>query len=397
MGFWDSLVEGAKAAGGWVIDHAGDVANAVGTVAKIAGTFIVLEDFGDADHQSHLEDFHNNFRIASHKLQQRAEKAASIAALQADRRINANNFAVDNVVLDSVIGIWRNPVPLSREGEPTISMYQDVSKWLATLGVPANASVDVAFSVAKALFVGTNSTAVNTIGDNPITVTSYSYTDPEGHWTLDCGHAFYPLPLGASADDKVWHSCIHARFHPSISHVTEKRQQKRPTAFVNGVKTGTLVWMINATINWGNAAVASTAYDDFIKNCQDAVTSESDRSVVSSNLTGVSQFVQIQGGSNDNPSILRQILIECAAKTMSSQSATLGNGGHVAGHGTQGHIHGTEGSYDDDHAPPVKRRISHGAAHKPLLAGSSTGASAMPLLMPEITVTKSQLIFVASK
>lgn len=67
MGFFDSIIDGVKSAGGWALDHAGDIANVVGTVAKVAGAVALFQvDAGTADgSNTHLKDFFSNLPLKS--------------------------------------------------------------------------------------------------------------------------------------------------------------------------------------------------------------------------------------------------------------------------------------------------------------------------------------------
>ena len=70
MGFWGSLVDGAKSAGGWVLNHSGDIAKTVGTVVKVVGVIGPLQVNATTtdDSGTQIKDFFNNFDIASDKL-----------------------------------------------------------------------------------------------------------------------------------------------------------------------------------------------------------------------------------------------------------------------------------------------------------------------------------------
>lgn len=142
MGFWSSLIDGVKSAGGWVLDHSGDIASAVGTVAKIAGTFAVAADSGDetakmAAHQKHLEEFHRNFDTASGLLEKAARKASKQVSEKAAGvwSFPLGEFAADNCVKDYFTGIWKNLSSLLLDGTPAVLMYQDLSKWIGALSV----------------------------------------------------------------------------------------------------------------------------------------------------------------------------------------------------------------------------------------------------------------------
>lgn len=394
MGFWSGLVEGAKSAGGWALDHAGDIASVVGTVAKIAGA-VVLDSSGKPDDESHLADFHTNFKTASTTLQQRAKKDVATMGLQTDRSLNGDEFAAEDAVLDSFTGIWTDPAPLSTEGLPSIPMYQDLSKWLATLGVPAG--VDAASPVAQALFVNTNDDSANAVGDDPIQSISFQYKDPGGKWILDTAHAYYALPLGTSAGDKSWHSCIYARFQPSKSHVAGKRQRMHATTSINKIPTNEPTWMINATITWGNVQTASKVSDPFLQNCKKTFDDKTDRGVVSNNLLGVSQSVQVQGNKDDNPSIIQSLLNGCASKTLTELVTSPMDDNNGWENLEINLADGTDAIHDNNSAPPGKGQSAYWGASKSHVAKAHTKDSSVPGVMPKFKVTKSQLIFPPEK
>lgn len=403
MGFWDSLVEGAKSAGGWVLDHSGDIASAVGTVAKIAGAFAFTAD-EEIDHATHLEEFHTNFKTASLKLQKAARDAAGDATASAQRTLSAD-FAASNQVRDSVTGVWKNPAPLLDDGTPAVPMYQDLSKWISALGVPANDTLDTAFYVGQALFADTNNAlkAKTMAEGGDFQVTKFPYTDPNGKWTLDCGHAFYPLPLGAASTDNSWHSCIYGIYHPSNAHLEAKRSGELPsTAFVKPMKTGVPVWVVNAAINWGNAVVASTIHSQLTKLWEQNNGKQSARTVVSSALNGVCQSVQVQGDLSDNPAKLRQSLITCAANVL-SQYSTGQKGGGGGGDKPSPDTDPDNNDLDDGtdplaYRPAKKMNGANGVnghvkrtAVKPRV---SAAVSDMPTTVPDVRITKSQIVFI---
>lgn len=390
MGFWSGLIEGAKSAGGWVLDHAGTISTVVNTVAKIAGSF-ALDSSGEPDHQSHLADFHTNFKTASTMLQQRAKKDANKLGLQPDNFLNPDEFAAEEAVLDSFTGIWTDPVTLSPGGLPAIPMYQDLSKWLATLGVPPN--VDAATPVAQALFANTDDDETN---DDPIQGVPFRFKGPGGKWILDTAHAYYPLPLGTSADDKSWHSCIYAKFQPSKSWVAGKRQRMHATTIINKPSTDEPTWMINATITWGNVKTASKISDPFLKNCKKNFGSKSDRAIVSSNLLGVSQSVQVQGNKDDNPSIIKSLLNGCAAQTLTEQVTSTHDDNNDWENLDITLADGTDAIHDNGSAPLGKEQTAHWGAAQDLVARAPTKES-VPAVVPRFKITKSQLIFPPDK
>ncbi|KAK8053302.1 hypothetical protein PG996_012603 [Apiospora saccharicola] len=145
MGFFSSLIDGAKSAGGWVLDHAGDIASAVSTVAKVANNFTSLKDNRGPDHITHLEEFQKNLKIASTELQYTAK---NLALDINSRRAKTTNSNDSDANCDSVTGVWKDPAPLNINGEPSVPMYQDLSKWLASMGAPADAIDETTTTVA---------------------------------------------------------------------------------------------------------------------------------------------------------------------------------------------------------------------------------------------------------
>ncbi|KAF4415152.1 hypothetical protein FACUT_13635 [Fusarium acutatum] len=405
MGFWGSLVDGVKSAGGWVLDHSGDIASAVGTVAKIAGTFLLAADSGDetakmAAHQVHLEEFHRNFDKASGLLKKRAKEEAKKAGKEAAamRSSSAGEFATENVVKDSFTGVWKNPSALLKNGTPAVPMYQDLSKWIGTLGVPPDQSLDVAAKAGEALFANDNTNVKS--GEAAIGGTKFDYTEPKGKWTLDLGHAYYPLPLGASSSEHCWHSCIYGKFHPSNSFKAEMQAEGAPRSavFLSELKAGDKpVWVVNASINWGNATLASAVHSKLVDTLKTDYKKEG-RSVLSSRLEGVMQSIQVQGGLKDNPSLLRLGLITVASKVSSDYT-----GPHTPDPENPSEPSSSDSSVDSSademngHNGAVKNR-----ANKPSKAKrNSTLAptkpkpvpSDMPLNVPEVNITKSQIVF----
>lgn len=348
MGFFDSIIDGVKSAGGWALDHAGDIANVVGTVAKVAGAVALFQvDAGTTDDSNtHLKDFFSNFRLASDKLTETAKNALDGQATAPDGPTEKSTESTTNE--DSITGIWKHPAPLS-EGQPPLDMYQDLSKWLALLGVPASQNVDVAAAAAQAIFFEPDKASS---GDEALIRTlEFAYTDPSGGWRLNIAHAYYPLPLGVSKEDYCWHSCVYGRLAQSqpratsTATVSATRLALATTVDISDKTTqGTASWLVNATINWGNVKVTATAGPALVTKLGE----DSGLKVAYSMLLGCSQKIQVQTGTNINPSTVRNKIVSAAAQVLSA-----------------------------------------------LHAGNDSGKanSGMPSLVPEVIITKTQIVF----
>jgi len=421
MGFWSSLVEGAKSAGGWVLDHAGDIAGAVGTVAKIAGAVVVLED-GTIDHAAHLDEFQKNFKQASFKLQQAAKRSVIDSALDpkqaAFRASIAGDYSVENVNLDSFTGVWKSPT-VTVAGKPPIPMYSDVSKWLAALGVPASKTDDMALYLAQTLFANKNEDKSSASADGIQTV-NFSTTDPNGDYTLDVAHSYYVLPMQEKVSETCWHSCVYGKFHPSNKSVAMKALNRRrgniSTTYVrvNTVAKGEVAkWVINATVDWGTTLIAAAIADSFRKAWDSAGKADA-RSVVASSLQGTSQIMQLQARHSDDPSSIRQALIRLAATTltkyMDSQGGTPGGdapggkpGGDAPGGKPGDDDDGTDGTeiewvdamaVDGIDVPPVMKNTFGGNGRSTAVRISASASDvAMPTSVPQVFITKTQIVF----
>ncbi|KAJ3459951.1 hypothetical protein MRS44_016024 [Fusarium solani] len=365
MGFWGSLVDGVKSAGGWVLDHSGDIASAVGTVAKIAGTFAIAADSEDeaakmAAHQRHLKEFYRNFDIASGRLEKAAKKASKQASEDAAgvrSIIIGDGLAAEKPIKDSFTGIWKNPSALLPDGTPAVPMYQDLSKWIGALGVPPSQSVDVASVVGKALFANDNSSV--SLDEAKIHTTQFAYTDPKGKWTLDLGNA-----------------CIYGKFQPSKSFKAEMQAEGAPSSaiFVSELKAGDKpVWVVNASINWGNASLACGVHSKLVDTLKKDYKNQG-RSVLSSKLTGVMQVVQI------------------ASEYTAGQPTDPGEGSDTSDTDSSGDSSADEMNGDHDAVKNGTNKPSK-AKRTAVLARAKPTASGMPLIVPEVNITKSQIVF----
>ncbi|KAK7967630.1 uncharacterized protein PG986_001907 [Apiospora aurea] len=102
------------------------------------------------------------------------EKATLSAHSRAANAAGANDFSDTTPVLDSATGAWKAPVPLQEKGQPSVSMYQDLAKWFATLGVPAGAVDEAATEITRGIFVVNMDPLVN----GQIHSASCHYTPP---------------------------------------------------------------------------------------------------------------------------------------------------------------------------------------------------------------------------
>ncbi|CVL02628.1 uncharacterized protein FMAN_00131 [Fusarium mangiferae] len=223
MGFFDNLWDGVKSAGGWVLDHSGDIASAVGTVGKIAG-LLTLDNSTHAfaadttlnsqeietDSQK-LAKYHQNFASVSDQLTVTAK-----SGVKAPPKTTGQTTTVD----DSLVGLWTDPKGLSSDGKPSTSMYHDLSAFMGTMNIPVSWKDDSGHvhdtvnEIGQVFFAktGPQDLAELSKSENPIAKVNAEVSTQDGY--IHACHVYYPIPMGNG--NSSLHSAIHLSYTTNV-------------------------------------------------------------------------------------------------------------------------------------------------------------------------------------
>ncbi|PNP81446.1 hypothetical protein FNYG_05252 [Fusarium nygamai] len=222
MGLFSNIWDGIKSAGRWVIDHAGDIASAVAAVAKVASHLLtldtstpsfaanaILKSQENATESQMLAAYHENFGYASDRL-----AATAKAGVKAPPKMTGKTITID----DGLVGLWTYPEGLSSDGNPSASMYQDLSAFMGTMNIPVSwkddsgVVHDTVNELGQVLFAktGPKDLTVLSKSENPIVEVNAEVPTQDGF--IHACHVYYPIPMGNGEERNSLHSAIRLSY-----------------------------------------------------------------------------------------------------------------------------------------------------------------------------------------
>lgn len=284
MGFFSSLIDGAKSAGQWVINHSGQISEAVGVVAKVATLIPVAEGmeaeaFIAHDTKTHVDKFAANFAKATALLEQEAKTAADTADTE---KLEIHCGDQPTVTSDTVSGIVTQPattettsVTGSRgsDAEPyaPLVLYEDLSKFLGQMGVPGVVGTKTITDVTAQLGLGLFAKPTITDRSNlasPVNTIASTIIDREKQWTLVVAHAHYAIPMGEAGKKDAWHSAFHAKFTR-----TGTGQKALELSGTNRAQVHELPsepgWLTTFQLDWTQASLANRSQTGLVRSFED--------------------------------------------------------------------------------------------------------------------------------
>lgn len=334
MGWWSSFTDGISHAASWAVDHSGDIAKVVGTVAKVGGMLaaeagdLKVED--DPSTLPTMAQHHQNFVKATDFLIQQAEGATkSLAALDSTTTTTKNTIA----------GLWQQPVSSDLSGAPTVGMYQDLSKILTISNCPPTYTLsdgtirDTANDIGKAIFANAPGFAVNPGDPVPIEKPGFQFANGDNSLVIKGCHAYYAIPLGTRVTDAAWHGALHVETSMTEPFQDAYLKEAASVSFTvpdtaTGSTTGDAgvdVWSVNLTISWTSAPYAQSLYASFTS----IFTQTYPNFMLKSNtLTGTKQLLQVYAPPGVSPHDSRAAVTFAAGKAV---QASLPSGGKPSG------------------------------------------------------------------
>ncbi|KAG5743823.1 hypothetical protein H9Q70_013465 [Fusarium xylarioides] len=222
MGFFDNIWDGVKSAGQWAIDHSADIAPVIGAVGKAAASLTLLQDNNPSfaanaipesqaneTRSQQLAKYHQKFAYVSDRL-----AATAKAGFKAPSETTGKTTTVD----DSLVGLWTDPKGLSSDGNPSISMYKDLSAFMGTMNIPVSWKDDSGLvqdtvnELGQVLFAktGPQDLAVLYRSENPIGKVNAEVPTTDGY--VHACHVYYPIPMGNGGENNSLHSAIHLNY-----------------------------------------------------------------------------------------------------------------------------------------------------------------------------------------
>jgi hypothetical protein len=318
MGFFSSLVDSVKSAGQFVMNHSAQIEQAatiVGKVASLALLALPEEKRGlasDGTTVGDLESYSENFTAAAGYIQQQALTAVNkLGSAESAIARDARDAIVIND--DKISGVWSEPAHLDDSGYPSLVMYKDLANFLGQMKVPTTvtskaavngqvttSTTDVVALAGAALFADTL-TEEDEASDNPVKVLTFEFGKGTKSY-IQASHAYYKIPTGKAADQKLWHSALYVKHTTTKSALLQARAESSKHTIAIGTpdQPG---WIVTMNIDWPQASFASDVIDRFHKlfeqeNSGDPATK---LTMTFSQLLGVHQLVKVHAPAVKTP------------------------------------------------------------------------------------------------
>ncbi|KAF5647795.1 uncharacterized protein FTJAE_1478 [Fusarium tjaetaba] len=222
MGFFDNIWDGVKSAGQWAIDHAADITPVIGAVGEAAASFSLLQDSNPSfaanaspgsqpndTRSQQLAKYHQKFAYVSNRLAANAK-----AGVKPPSKTTGRTTTLDDVL----VGLWTDPKGLSSDGNPSVSMYKDLSAFMGTMNIPFswqdNSGLvhDTVNEIGQVLFAktGPQDLAELAKSGDPFGKVNTEVLTQDG--LVQACHVYYPIPMGKDGKHYSLHSAIHLSY-----------------------------------------------------------------------------------------------------------------------------------------------------------------------------------------
>ena len=135
MGWFNSIIQGIGSAVSWLTQNSASIAPAFNAVKDVAG-LILSNDTNDPETPMGISDLFSLFSKASKYLTDVASKLAADTHAAALREFpSAAAASADTNHIEYPV-LWSAPAPNDGQNNPSLALYQDVSKFLAEHDLP---------------------------------------------------------------------------------------------------------------------------------------------------------------------------------------------------------------------------------------------------------------------
>ncbi|KAG5771240.1 hypothetical protein H9Q72_002148 [Fusarium xylarioides] len=222
MGFFDNIWDGVKSAGQWTIDHSADIAPVIGAVGKAAASLMLLQDSnpsltanaipetqGNETRSQQLAKYHQKFAYVSDRL-----AATAKAGVKPPSKTTGKTTTVD----DGLVGLWTDPKGLSSDGNPSISMYKNLSAFMGTMNIlfswKDNSGLvhDTVNEIGQILFAKTGPQDLAVLSKSENSIDKVNAEVPTQNGFVHACHVYYPIPMGNGGESNSLHSAIHLSY-----------------------------------------------------------------------------------------------------------------------------------------------------------------------------------------
>ncbi|KAK4671534.1 hypothetical protein QC764_606710 [Podospora pseudoanserina] len=340
MSWWSSLIHGVGSAVDWVKSNSGTIGTAAGIIAKVAGA---IAD----DHSDPVAQIFPNFIKAAQRLKKKAQKGAQakldeVSASLPDRIKNDKTRKTEEAAsLSDSTFMWVDPAPLNADGQPNKSLVHDIGKMLAQSSFPTvlkagngkgkregsdSGFLDVALSIGQAIFANM-ATDAEYADDDGIVVSPFSISSTDGCCTISGCHAYYPIPLGQTGANSVWHAAIAMnkttteayRFHEFAS--TRALTISQPVKMDNG--SGNPQWLVTMSVPWEDAVSASKLAPALLNELQSTDVTQVGWRLYYHSLDGTDQRLKLQCPDGFTPAQAKGLVRGCIKDVVRSSGMLL--------------------------------------------------------------------------
>jgi len=308
MGLFNNIWDGIKSAGQWAIEHAADVSQVVGAVAKAAAFLLTLDNsipsstrdaiFQNQENKTDsqkLSEYPGTFAYVSDQL-----AATAKAGVKAPPKIAGKT----TTITDSLVGLWTEPTGLSFDGEPSTSMYQDLSAFMGTMNIPLSWKDnsghfhDTVNEIGQMLFANSGPQHLAALAGSESPIAKDIAEVPTQNGFLRACHVYYPIPMGKAGEDFSLHSAIHLMYTTNTEKGTTAAAQDHLTVVNPLIDQNS--WLVTMNITWASVPIAGSK--DVQTAFADMFTEEnSELNLFVSNVTGTLQTVKVQTPADKTP------------------------------------------------------------------------------------------------
>ncbi|GMF73018.1 unnamed protein product [Aspergillus oryzae] len=332
MGFFDSLWEGVKEGGKFIVDNAGDILNAGKSIARVAG-FRML----DEEEVTEVNIIAQSDRVLKvfddyGKAAKRLEKQARVRrkTMPDLPQMMAMKDPVTNT--SSLSGLWINPVAVTGADQghvKSMDTYQDLSKLLTLLGAPLitvsnNYTVeDTAALLAQSLFANApveQSSLETDDALNPVSTTVASITDSATDTHIKAAHSYYEIPMGDTTSKNVWHGALDVSVQRSKASCMREISLRGETTYEAESQpiTSGSSWEVALNVDWADRRAADLAMKETKVTIQKL---DNSYSIIANSLTGRTQIVRLKTPAGKTPADARVFMVTVVRTIMDGPQA----------------------------------------------------------------------------
>lgn len=328
MGFFGNIIDSVTGAVDWAVSQSSQITDVIDAIATVVvGSGATAAETVELPPDS-LVALQVKYDQASAILKKKAEITTGSTALNVDYSIQVQGR--------DVCGLWSEPATLTASGLPSLSMYQDLSKFLKLSGAPVSyisadgTERDTATDIGTVLFANAPIPAASIAHSlaqgndvDPVTVVDVTLGSAET-CIIQAKHAYYDIPITRVGSNSAWHGAIQAQTTTTSSWrkaYAAKHAAGRILAQPNTTDTGGDVWVVTLNLGWTNSTYAHDIQPKFISTLQDKY---SEYTIQLNEVQGASQVLKLQARLGVTPAVTRAIVTDAAQLAIGSDETKEG-------------------------------------------------------------------------